>query len=73
MNEVHVEELGIQEYTDPTGETIQYYAIVFTLAHEGREYGMVKSLDPDTVPGDPEYVMAIEAGKLALLAKAQEG
>lgn len=72
MNEVQVKELGLQEYTDTTGETIQYYAIVFTLLHEGNEYSLVKSLDPDTVPGDPEYLMAIESGKHRLLAKVQE-
>lgn len=70
MNEVQVEELGLQTFTDPSGETIGYYAIVFRLFHRGQEYGMVKSLDPDTVPGDPEYLVAIETGKQAVLAKA---
>lgn len=69
MNEVQVQELGPQEYTDPSGETIIYYAIAFSLECEGQIHGLVKSLDPDTEPGDPLYVMAIETGKRALLKK----
>lgn len=70
MNEVQVEELGLQTFTDETGETISYYAIAFSVIHEGSEYGMVLSLGPDTEPGDPHYVMCIENGKQAVLAKA---
>jgi hypothetical protein len=74
VNEVHVQELGLQTGTDESGETISYYAIGFSLDHEGRQFGMVKSLDPDTVPGDMEYLVAIENGKRSLLAKAlQDG
>lgn len=69
MNEVQVLELGLQEYTDPSGETTNYYAVAFTLQHEGQEYTLVKSLDPDTTPEDPEYQLAIETGKQRLLAK----
>ena len=73
MNEVEVQELGLQTFTDETGETIGYYAIAFSLEYEGQQHGLVKSLDPDTEPGDPLYVMAIETGKRALLKKVLEG
>lgn len=70
MNEVQVQELGLRTHTDETGEEIRYYAIAFSVVHKGLEYGMVLSLDPDTEPGDPHYVMSLENGKRAVLAKA---
>lgn len=72
--QVEVEEHGPQTYTDETGEELSYYAVTFTVVHEGVKYGMVLSLAPGTEPGDPAYVMAIENGKRAVLAKAlQDG
>lgn len=72
IDDVEVQELGLQEATDETGESVSYYAVSFSLVHEGTKYGMVLSLHPDTEPGDPHYVMALEKGKQAVLAKAQE-
>lgn len=72
MSEVQVRELGVQEYTDPSGETIHYYAIQFTTVIGDQEYTLVTSLDPDTTPGDPEYAMAIDRGRAALLAKVSQ-
>jgi hypothetical protein len=73
VNEVQVQELGLQVYTDDTGETIGYYAIAFSLEHEGQQYGLVKSLEPEVEPGDPHYVLAVESGKRALLEKVFPG
>lgn len=70
--EVEVKELGVQEYTDPSGETIHYYALQFTVCVGDQEYTLVTSLDPDTTPGDPEYALAIEHGRHRLQAKVQE-
>lgn len=73
MNEVLVQELGLQTYTDDTGETIGYYAIAFSLYDNGQTHGLVRSLEPDVEPGDPHYVLAIEEGRQALLKKVLEG
>lgn len=69
--EVIIKELGVQEYTDPSGETIHYYAIQFTTCVGDQEYTLVTSLDPDTTPEDPEYTAAMVRGRAALLAKVQ--
>lgn len=70
VDDVEVQELGLQTHTDETGETIGYYAIAFSLVYGDQQYNLVKSLDPDTEPEDLEYTMAIETGKQSVLAKA---
>lgn len=70
VDDVEVRELGLQTYTDETGETVGYYAIVFSLVYGDQQYSLVKSLGPDTQPEDPEYVLAMSSGRERVLAKA---
>jgi hypothetical protein len=69
VNEVKVEDLGPRTYTDETGEESTYRVVMFTLDHEGTEYGQTLSLSPGVEPEDPEYVMSVEHSRQSFLTR----
>jgi hypothetical protein len=71
VSDIHVEELGLQEYTDESGETIGFHAVRLTYVGDNPEFqgmGMTLSMTPDTEPGDMEYELRIERAAQSLLA-----
>jgi hypothetical protein len=71
VKDIQVEELGLQEHTDESGETIGFHAVRLTYVGDNSEFqgmGMTLSMTPDTEPGDMEYELRIERAGQSLLA-----